>query len=108
MAAALSGVVSANVPGYMSARVQLVGNRLHCVNEVANEVARLTELEARSAGHQLAEQRSQLGAREHAAHAEVRTATAERDVTVRSAGDVELLGVVELALITIGRREQRH
>ena len=51
---------------------------------------------------------ARLEAREVRAEAEVRPARAERDVVVRLAGDVEAVGIVERALVAVGRRVHEH
>ena len=49
-----------------------------------------------------------LEPREVRAEAEVRSARAERDVVVGFAGEVESIGLVERALVAVGRRIHEH
>ncbi len=56
------------------------GKRLDAVDEVAEQVVRLTDLQPRQTGEDLPEQRGHLGPRDDAAQAEVHAASAEGDV----------------------------
>lgn len=89
--------------------VNLAGNPLDAVDEVARQVVRLTHREVGQAHEQLPEQGRELHARQVAAQAEVRTTATEADVRVGGAGDVEALRVVERRLVLVARPvEQRH
>src|SRR5579859_1967523 len=82
------------------------GQRLQAVYEVRAQAHRRPgELEANLPRQDLLEQDPDLEAREERAEAEVRSASPERGVRVRSAPDVEPLRVIEHLLVEICRQE---
>src|SRR4051812_33933582 len=76
--------------------------------DTGHRVRIAVDLEAVETGDDLLEHHARLDARQGRPQAEVRSAGTERDVLVRRARDVELIGFLECALITVRRHVRHH
>src|SRR5882724_9750643 len=73
-------------------------------DEIAHQIVRLADAELRHPVQQLVEDLAELHFRKEVAHAEVRATTAEPEVRIGVAGDVEAVRVGEDALVPVAGR----